>query len=405
MRFLHTADWQIGMTRAFLSTEAQARFADARLESIRSLGNVAVAQGCEFIVVAGDVFENNQLNTQTVQRALEVMRDVAVPIYLLPGNHDSLERGTLYEQDDFVAHLPEHVHILAEPGAHEVREGVELVAAPWHGKHPDRDLVSEALSQTGPADGTTRIVVGHGSIDALDRGAGERFNIAAEPLESALAAGQIHFVALGDRHSTTSVGSSGAIWYSGASEVTALREEAPGNVLVVDLEAGQAPSVTQHHVGTWTFAERAFDVSTAADVAAVERGLSTMPSKDRTVLKLRLQGTLALSDHHDLMVSMERYEQMFAAIPDWQSRSSLAVLSSDEDLAALGLSGFVARAASEILSQTDQDQGGQDTPEPGFEVDDSELLEWTYRSDADDDSTSARDALALLYRLKKEGSR
>ena len=41
--FLHSSDLQIGMTRWFLSAEAQARFDDDRIRSIERMGEVAVA--------------------------------------------------------------------------------------------------------------------------------------------------------------------------------------------------------------------------------------------------------------------------------------------------------------------------------------------------------------------------
>ena len=64
MRFLHTADWQLGMTRHFLSAaggEAQSRYGAARREAVAGLGALAAEVGAEFVVVAGDVFEDNQL--------------------------------------------------------------------------------------------------------------------------------------------------------------------------------------------------------------------------------------------------------------------------------------------------------------------------------------------------------
>ena len=40
MRFIHTADWQLGMTRHFLEGEAQPRYAAARRDPVaeRELG-------------------------------------------------------------------------------------------------------------------------------------------------------------------------------------------------------------------------------------------------------------------------------------------------------------------------------------------------------------------------------
>jgi len=44
-RFLHTGDWQLGMTRHFLSEGVQERFAQSRFDAIRKLGRIAEADG------------------------------------------------------------------------------------------------------------------------------------------------------------------------------------------------------------------------------------------------------------------------------------------------------------------------------------------------------------------------
>jgi DNA repair exonuclease SbcCD nuclease subunit len=54
-RFLHTADWQLGMTRHFLSPEAQGRFAQDRIDAVREIGVIAREQRAEFVVVSVDV--------------------------------------------------------------------------------------------------------------------------------------------------------------------------------------------------------------------------------------------------------------------------------------------------------------------------------------------------------------
>ena len=62
MRFVHTADWQLGMTRYFLNGEAQPRYSAARRDVVAGSGALAAEDaGAEFVVVAGDVFEDNQL--------------------------------------------------------------------------------------------------------------------------------------------------------------------------------------------------------------------------------------------------------------------------------------------------------------------------------------------------------
>jgi hypothetical protein len=71
-RFLRTSDWQLGVTRHFLNDDSQARWSEARFEGVRNIGRIAHEEGCEFIVVAGDIFESNQVDRKTVLKACEV---------------------------------------------------------------------------------------------------------------------------------------------------------------------------------------------------------------------------------------------------------------------------------------------------------------------------------------------
>ena len=115
MRFIHTADWQLGMTRHFLNGDAQPRYSAARRDAVRALGDVAAETGAEFVVVAGDVFEHNQLDPRVVSQSLEAMRAIGIPVYLLPGNHDPLDASSVYTSALFIAEQPANVHVLAEP--------------------------------------------------------------------------------------------------------------------------------------------------------------------------------------------------------------------------------------------------------------------------------------------------
>ncbi len=410
--FLHTADWQIGMTRRWLQGEAQARFADARVGAIRRLGAIAVEQGCEFVVVCGDVFESNQLSGQTVRRALEALREVPVPVYLLPGNHDPLDAVSIYRLPLFRQECPAHVHVLDTAGPVTIAEGVELVAAPWESKHPGADLVGAALSEVGPADGTVRILVGHGAVDLLDPDRDNPATIRLGPVEQALAAGRIHYLALGDRHSRTEVGDTGAVWYSGTSEVTDPREEAPGDVLVVRVQDGSPPQVVPHHVGTWDFRVISRELGTAADVAALDAELSALPRKDRTVVRLALRGTLGLAEHARLTGLLSGHGEVLAALHDWDRHTDLAVVADVQELSTLGLGGFVATAAEEIRGlAVPRTALPTDRTEAGPPVDPVDLavacdpLEWSYDPSRANDTESAREALALLYRFTVEGER
>ena len=125
VRFLHTSDWQLGMTRRFLDEDAQARFTAARFEAITEIARVATSERCEFVVVAGDVFETNQIDRRTVLRACERLGEIAVPVFLLPGNHDPLDAGSVFNSPAFLAKMPANVVVLTDTSPRIVRAGVE----------------------------------------------------------------------------------------------------------------------------------------------------------------------------------------------------------------------------------------------------------------------------------------
>ena len=55
IRFLHTSDWQWGMTRHFFSEGAQERYSQSRFDAIRSMGQIAKENECRFMLVCGDL--------------------------------------------------------------------------------------------------------------------------------------------------------------------------------------------------------------------------------------------------------------------------------------------------------------------------------------------------------------
>jgi DNA repair exonuclease SbcCD nuclease subunit len=215
-----------------------------------------------------------------------------------------------------------------------------------------------------------RIVAGHGAVDVLspDRGDPARVGVAAARPPSPRAASTS---GLGDRHSTTAVGASGRIWYPGAPEPTDFDEVDPGNALVVDLDADHC-RVTSHPVGSWRFVEHQRELTGSADVAALDAWFHALPAKERTVVRLTLVGALGLAGHARLLDVLDHHGALLASLARWEKRSHLVVLPSDDDLGALDLHGFAARACDELLA--------------------------TARSGGEDAGTAA-DALALLHRL------
>lgn len=380
--FLHTSDLQLGMTRWFLDGDAQGRFDDARLRAIDRLGEVAVEHGAEFIVVAGDVFEHNSLSDRVTGRALERLKALPVPVYLLPGNHDPLVADSIFRRTDGVP----GVIVLGDSEPVPVAPGVEIIAAPLLSKRATTDLVRRAVEPLAPTAGI-RVLVGHGQAESRSNEiVPDLIDLAY--LESRLADGTVDYAALGDTHSTQSVGDTGRVWYSGAPETTdfhdpRLGEEAgehnSGNVLVVRIskassEAEAEPvavDVEQVRVGEWTFEALDRELTSGEDVEEFFTAVDAFPHKDRTVIKYGLRGTLTMTATRRLEAGLAERRPVFAALYERERLTDLHLEPGEQELADLGVSGFAAAALAELVESAEADP-------------------------------TARDAVNLFFRLSKE---
>ena len=372
VRFLHSADWQLGRAPHYLSEEARARFSAARVEVIGTIAELAVQERCDFVVVCGDVFESNHVDRQVLVRALDKMRAAApLEFFLLPGNHDPLDASSIFRSPTFKEHGPSNVTVLDGSEPVQAASGAELIAAPWPNKRPLVDLVGEACESLDPADGM-RVVCGHGAVDAMWPEANNPAHLSLERLEERIESAVIHYVALGDRHSTTDVGRTGRVWYSGAPEPTDFDETEPGNVLVVDLDH-RGVRVAPRRVGTWRFEHRDWELGTGLDIDALRDWLESPENKERSIVRASLRGQVSVAQKARLDQMLDHYTDLLGGLEVRDGEGGLAVVPDDADLDDFGVSGYAREALSDL----------------------SEMAQ------SNDHAVIAQDALALLYRLTR----
>ena len=372
IRFLNTSDWQLGMTRHFLSEGAQERYSQSRFDAIRTMGRVAKDEGCHFMLVCGDAFESNQVDRKTVARAMEALKEVPVPVFILPGNHDPLNPASVYRSSTFIERKPEHVQIVDSAAPIQISEGAELVGAPWISKRPVTNPIEEVLATLHPAEGMTRICMAHGCVDLFTPDRDAPGVIAVATIERAIEEGKIHFVALGDRHSLTKVGAGDRIWYSGTPEATDFSETQSGYAQIVEIGESSV-STKAVRVGQWRFVERdRVEMNSDDDLEGLRRWLEGIEHKEMTVLRLRLVGSLSLSLRSVLNKHLSAAEDVFGAMD--VREDELLVLPDDADFADLGFSGFADATVKALRARIDE--GGKE-------------------------GAMARDALMLLLRLAR----
>lgn len=372
VRILHTSDWQLGMKRRFLSSEAQSRFDESRLTAVEALLGLAEEKQCDAIVVAGDVFDDNLLKPEIYGRVMDVLKRTKVPVFLLPGNHDPLDAASVYHREEFTDLA--NVYVLRDSapvavpnsgGAGAAGIPLEIVGAPLRGKNADEDLVAAALRDLEPVQGAgVRVLVGHGAVGSF----GEKDDLDRIDVNNAAQAcreRKVDYVALGDTHSTMPLdadASRARVWYSGAQEVTAFvepdgRGEAnSGNVLVVDIAVDPARpeqqadvQVEEVPVGRWAFKVLNATVNSVADIDEFLARLEGIDAKRTTVVKYALEGTLSVHDAAYLDERVTKIAPTFAALYERERKMKLHVIPDEDELSEGLLSqGFIGEAVQEL---------------------------------------------------------
>jgi DNA repair exonuclease SbcCD nuclease subunit len=370
VRFLQTSDWQLGMTRHFFSEGAQERYNQARFDAIRTLGKIASTEKCQFMTVCGDAFESNQVDQKTVARALEALREVPVPIYILPGNHDPLNEVSVYHSSVFTRGKPANIKVIDNLTPVQISDDVELVGAPWLSKRMVVNPFNEAIASLKPIAGVLRIVLAHGIVDSFTPKKDDPGVLTLENLDLVISNKMASFIALGDRHTCTKVGISERIWYSGTPEVTNFGEEESGYALVVELD-GDRVITKPIRIGQWKFIEKDHvNINTDEDIKSLCKALDGLEQKEQTAIKMKLVGSVSLSQESFLQKSLETTSQVFGSFQ--LIDDGLLVLPNDADFSMLGFTGFAEATVNRLREK--MSEGG-------------------------DEKMTARNALMLLVRL------
>ncbi|MBM3470052.1 MAG: DNA repair exonuclease [Armatimonadetes bacterium] len=309
MKFLHTADWQLGM-RAAHAGAAASRVREERLAAARRVVEGARAFGAEFILLAGDVFEDNGVDRLLVQKAADILAGFEGPVYIIPGNHDPLTPGSIWnhpvwargrdEQEGGGGARPAAPRLLTEEKPVQVPGGV-LFPCPIRAKHSGRDPTAwiPPRDDSGPDARGIRIGLAHGTVEGVGGDEADH----PIPRDAAARAG-LDYLALGHWHSTALFASAdGAtrMAYSGTHETTGFGERDSGNALIVEIAGpGSAPVVTPVRTGRLTWRVIEAELREPGDLARLRAQIEAHGDAETTLLDVRLDGLCAPTEEEEL---------------------------------------------------------------------------------------------------------
>lgn len=337
LRFIHTADWQIGRQYGQFDLEDGAVLADARIDTVGRIAQLAASSQVDAVFVAGDVFDTQAVSDRTIRRLFAALAPFAGPWVMIAGNHDAALADSVWTRAVQLGCIPPNVYrpdgLLELPDLH-----VAVLAAPLTQRHTFDD-VTEAFDRLESPPDYLRIGIAHGSVtgrlpDTID----STNPIAADRASRA----RLDYLALGDWHGCLQIDA--RTWYAGTPEQDRFRGNEPGFVLDVSIDAvGAEPRVTRHQIGRYLWSAWSVQISVPSDVDELAQRLAQLGPQD--VLQIDLAGhvNLATRDRLDACLA-----EAAARVRSLRSDLSAVVLEPDDhDLATLGAQGYV----SDVLQQ------------------------------------------------------
>lgn len=292
VKFLHTADWQLGAKSLQLGTKSkEAR--SIRFRTVERIVKLAKSEAVDFILIAGDIFEDQDVDEYIVRRTVEIL-NTAIPIqvFVLPGNHDPFMSGSVWERSSW-KQVKEHVHLLTERAEIEMNNGVVLYPCPLTQKQSIKDP-TEWIPKDGKQSSRIRIAVAHGSLDIISK------DLNFPIISDRASASNLDYLALGDWHGFMQYEKT---CYSGTPEQTSYSEKNSGNIAIVTIDKhGSIPVIRKEKVGYLSWIDVNPQFSSLVDVEDFRSNITRHSDQGSLVLRVRpvYEASLSFNDYQNI---------------------------------------------------------------------------------------------------------
>jgi len=124
-RILHTSDLHL------------VTVGDKACQSLETLVDLAIKAKVDLFLIAGDLFDHNMVDDSLVRFTVEQLRRLPINAVILPGNHDYLSPGSVFEKADLWQNCA-NVRIFREPSG-EMLDLPELGMSLWGKSHDENE--------------------------------------------------------------------------------------------------------------------------------------------------------------------------------------------------------------------------------------------------------------------------
>jgi DNA repair exonuclease SbcCD nuclease subunit len=315
LSFLHAADLHLGLRITRFDPKTAGHVREARFQALDTLliqaQRLAQEGKLDFLLIAGDLFDDHAVDRDIARRAFKMFNEKSpAPVYVLPGNHDPLLSGGVWDREPWSEARGGRVQLLRERKPLAVGSDATLFPCPVERK-TSLDDPTAWINPDGVAG--IRVGVAHGSLKVrtdlpLDDHLISRHAVRERHLD---------YLALGHWHGRQYFPDPDGVdrtAYPGVHEpmgfykstdlrgwlpysTGGIREEfldtGRGEVLHIQIAAPGAPPIIEPiSVGQLTWLEEARRLNSEAELAELIDDIANRAEPQRRLLRLKLAGVL-----------------------------------------------------------------------------------------------------------------
>jgi DNA repair exonuclease SbcCD nuclease subunit len=318
MRFLHAADLHLGLRVTRFGAEVNGKVREARLKALEQMVRHPRVRDVEFLLIAGDLFDDNHVDAVTSRRALELLESAGKPVYIIPGNHDPLTADSIYNRPLWLS-SPANVRILRTCDPTPVPHGL-LLPCPLFAKNSTLDP-TRWIAPPDEGDDNIRIGLAHGSLNDRPNLSPDDHLIDPRVVDEK----RLDYLALGHWHRPSRHADQAGVirtaypgvhepmgfcdspgfsigWsaYSGDPQRAAglFADDGKGRALIVTIDGVEAiPLIEEIETGRLHWRDESYTLRDEQELSALIDELGRRDDQERQLLRLHLQGTLPASAH------------------------------------------------------------------------------------------------------------
>lgn len=310
--FLHAADLHLEMRTTRFEPSIAGKIGEARFTALDNILKIACKLKVDFVLIAGDLFDDPTVKTLTARRAFEMLDSVPMPVFVLPGNHDPLLSAGVWDRLPWSGDTGQRLRLLRHAQPIEIAPGLVLLPCPVLRK-TSMDDPTAWIAREKETHNAIRIGVAHGSLKTREDLPADDHLIARH------AATDLHldYLALGHWHCRAAFADRDGVErtaYPGVHEPMRFQgstdtdtgwipyggkgrqeffDRGKGEVLHVRICApGDPPQIEPIDVGHFHWHEETRSLSSRDDLDRLIHDVATRDRPECGLLKLRLSGVL-----------------------------------------------------------------------------------------------------------------